>query len=317
MSILGRLRERRNERAARAFASRIGLFGSFVTGRRVLYDLDHPTQALPLLAAAGAAAAASDRRRPGAYDVVVASDPSLVSRLVPGGLFLSPSRPSGLAAVRRFAGEIWLGSDDSKWRDLRLHLGSGPVTIPGWVNVDNLPYPGVDLRWDLARGLPFEGVQFVFAEHFIEHLSFEQAERFVRACRAALGDDGVLRLSTPNLDWVWETSYHPHGWKDGVGDPLHDCFVLNRAFHGWGHQFLYNVPVLTHLLQAAGFDEIRQVGYGQSSRPELQGLERHEQYPDAPGLPHIVIVEASGRRAAPAPSEPPIVAEFRRDVAVK
>ncbi|MFY9824354.1 MAG: hypothetical protein WAM82_23460 [Thermoanaerobaculia bacterium] len=34
---------------------------------------------------------------------------------------------------------------------------------------------------------------------------------------------------------------------------------------------------------------------GISDHPELQNLERHEEYPDTPALPHVLVVEASGR----------------------
>src|SRR5688500_68383 len=89
----------------------------------------------------------------------------------------------------------------------KLHLGCGPVALPGWLNIDNLPYPGVDRVLDVTAGLPFEDVQFVFAEHFIEHLELDAAMALMRECRRVLRDDGVLRLSTPNLDWVWASHY--------------------------------------------------------------------------------------------------------------
>jgi predicted SAM-dependent methyltransferase len=187
------------------------------------------------------------------------------------------------------------------------------VALPGWVNIDNQPYNGIDFRWDLSRELPFRNVKHAFAEHFIEHLSYDQAALFMTRIRAALRDDGVLRVSTPNLDWVWYTAYHPTGWQDGE-EPIRDCFVINRAFRGWGHQFLYNIATLTALLEGAGFETVTSFPYGQSDTPELRGLEHHERYLDAPELPHILIVEARGRRQ-PAPPRA-IVAEYRRDVSL-
>src|SRR5437016_2706603 len=116
---------------------------------------------------------------------------------------------------------------------LRLHIGCGPLRLDGWINVDNQTYPGVDQVLDVTQGLPFDDLSFIFAEHFIEHLAYASALALMRECRRVLRDDGVLRLSTPNLDWVWITHY-----KLDVDDPLkvQACFALNRAFHGWGHQ---------------------------------------------------------------------------------
>jgi len=72
---------------------------------------------------------------------------------------------------------------------------------------------------------------------------------------------------------------------------------MNKAFRGWGHQFLYNEQTLTECLRDAGFETIEAQRYGESRHDALRGIERHEKYPDA-HLPHIVIVEASGTRRA-------------------
>jgi len=176
----------------------------------------------------------------------------------------------------------------------KLHVGCGPVLLPGWINIDNQPYKGIDAIVDVRDGIPYDNLDFIFAEHFIEHLSYDDAQRFLRNCRRALGTNGVLRLTTPNLDWVWLTQYHPGEWQH-PSEAVRDCFWMNKAFRGWGHQFLYNAQTLTECLHDAGFDAIESARYGESRHEDLRGIERHEQYPDA-HLPHIVIVEASGKR---------------------
>lgn len=212
-------------------------------------------------------------------------------------------------------GQVIMATNDPKWRELKLHLGCGPVALPGWVNVDNLPYPAVDFMWDLVRGIPFREARFIFAEHFIEHLSYTEARAFTAQCREVLRYDGVLRMSTPNLDWVWEVSYHPKLWTDG-DQPVRECFVTNRAFRGWGHQFLYNFPTLAALLRNAGFRDVAQLTYGKSARPELNALEHHDPYPDTPELPHVIVVEATGR-GTPTGEYADAIAEYERDVAVR
>ena len=209
---------------------------------------------------------------------------------------------------------IYLGTNDAKWAEPRLHIGSGPVALPGWVNVDIKPYPGVDFCADVAAGIPFRNVRHIFAEHFIEHLGYAEAAQFVTACREALGDDGVLRLSTPNLDWVVRTSY-PVGRDRTDDERLHDCFALNRAFRAWGHQFLYTFAALQALLDNAGFASVRAVRYGESDLPELAGLEHHEQYPDFFEHSHIIVVEATGRGTAARGG--PSVEEYLRDLSAR
>ena len=196
----------------------------------------------------------------------------------------------------------------------KLHLGCGPLALPGWVNIDNRRYPGVDKVLDLRKGLPFKDVSFVFAEHFIEHLAYDDALKLMREARRVLRDDGVLRLSTPNLDWVWVTHYRLDAPED---QQVAACFYLNRAFHGWGHQFLYNERTLTATLRDAGFANVKRVAYGESEHPELRGLERHEKSTDYGELSHILIVEAWGRGGvAPGYLQGPRE-DFRRDVNVR
>ncbi len=173
----------------------------------------------------------------------------------------------------------------------KLHIGSGPVVLPGWTNVDLEDHDGVQHVLDVRDGLPFENAEYIFAEHFIEHLTHDEGLRFLAECRAALNESGALRLSTPNLDWVWSTQYHRPS-----ADPVSDCFAINKSFRGWGHQFLYNVETLTSALKDVGFGDVRICGYGESTHDELRNLERHERSLDAPELPHVIIVEASGRR---------------------
>jgi predicted SAM-dependent methyltransferase len=177
----------------------------------------------------------------------------------------------------------------------KLHVGSGPVLLEGWINVDNQPYRGIDQVLDIRQGIPYSDLEFIFAEHFIEHLAYDDAMKFLRDCRRALVDDGVLRLTTPNLDWVWMTQYHLGQWTQ-PSEAVRDCFWMNKAFRGWGHQFLYNAQTLTECLRDAGFATVERCNYGESRHDALRGVEHHEKYLDSPELPHLIVAEASGRQ---------------------
>ncbi|HZP31094.1 MAG TPA: methyltransferase domain-containing protein, partial [Acidimicrobiia bacterium] len=58
----------------------------------------------------------------------------------------------------------------------RLHLGCGRSPLPGWVNVDAVAGPGVDLVHDLDRcadrplPYPSDSVDEFLASHLLEHL---------------------------------------------------------------------------------------------------------------------------------------------------
>ena len=64
-----------------------------------------------------------------------------------------------------------------------------------------------------------------------------------------------------------------------------------------------------------GFATVRAFRYGESDTPALTGIERHEQYPDTPDLPHVLVVEASGRGEPHTIRGEAHIAEYNRDVA--
>jgi predicted SAM-dependent methyltransferase len=194
---------------------------------------------------------------------------------------------------------------------MRLHVGCGRERLAGWLNVDIQLLPGVDLVADVTRGLGLRGVEAVFAEHFLEHLEIESALDFLLDMRRSLVPGGALRLSTPNLDWVWLTHYA----VDADAERRRDgAILLNRAFHGWEHRFLWNRALLGEGLAACGFDDLRWHRHGESRRELFRGLERHETYPDEPDLPHVLVVEATRgeeRLAALAALRARIARQFR------
>lgn len=197
---------------------------------------------------------------------------------------------------------------------MRLHIGCGQQAIPGWINIDNQSLPGVDCVLDVRGGLPYSGVEAVYAEHFLEHLAFEDALAFLVECRRVLAPDGTLRLSTPNLDWVLTTHYRWHGVTPQ--DRVLDCVKLNRAFHAWGHQFLYNQETLAAALRNAGFAHVTFHRYGESERPELSGLERHERWEERDGLLHVLVAEARGT-APREPISPELLKDFRETMGAR
>ena len=178
----------------------------------------------------------------------------------------------------------------------RLHVGCGRERLEGWVNVDNQDLPGVDVVADVTGGLEFSDCTAVYAEHFLEHLRVDQAIDFLAESHRVLGDDGLIRLSTPNLDWVWITHYRLEAEPD---EKTSMAIGLNRAFHGWEHQFLWNREILGEALAAVGFVDVEWCRYRESRYEMFRGIERHETYQDTPELPHVLIVEAKRGPARP------------------
>ncbi len=173
----------------------------------------------------------------------------------------------------------------------RVQVGCGPHNLlPDWWNVDVRKFSGIDEVCDVTQAWPWKDLEYVFGEHFIEHLPLDQALRFLENAGMSLRSDGTLRLSTPNLEWVLRTHFL-HGQVEEQRRVL-DTIKMNRAFHGWGHHFLYTKEILAFVLTEMGFANVTFHSYGESANLELCHLERHGGFQVYDGQPSVVIVEA-------------------------
>lgn len=175
----------------------------------------------------------------------------------------------------------------------RLHLGCGRNVIAGWANVDAEGGEGV-IAWDLRRPLPAADASFdyVFSEHFIEHVTRDEALRLLRECMRVLKPGGVLRTTTPDLRKL--VAEYLAGrldeWRNVEWLPATPCRLLNEGMRSWGHQFVYDEPELRLLLAEAGFADVERVAWRESGRPALRALECRPFHDE-------IIVEASSRVA--------------------
>lgn len=175
----------------------------------------------------------------------------------------------------------------------RIHVGCGPLSLkPDWWNVDIRAFEGVDEVRDVT--LPWDGlskVTHVYAEHFLEHLGLEQACDFLKHAQNAMEATGRIRLTTPSLEWVHQTHLTlPATSRD---DQVHQTLAINRAFKGWGHQFLWSRGMLEHVLGSLGYRQLTFCDYGISADPLLHDQEQHGGFEVVEGYPSVWIVEAS------------------------
>ena len=176
--------------------------------------------------------------------------------------------------------------------DTRVHVGCGPHNLmPGWTNVDIREFPGVDRVMDVTREWPFGNLQYVYGEHFIEHLPLEGALAFLVNAGKSLKPGGVLRLTTPNLAWVIKTHYRLD--RDYTPEErMSQVCAANRAFHGWGHHFLYDLDSLRTILEQLGYVDVVCCDYGCSQHEALVGIEKHGGFSRFEGEPNTLILEA-------------------------
>ena len=167
----------------------------------------------------------------------------------------------------------------------RLQIGSGPVTLPGWLNSDLV---GGDLYLDMARRMPLPDgcMQYVFGEHVIEHVPEDVGRRALAEMYRVLRPGGVVRLTTPDLRKIialYEDrnpemrleQYIP--FLDAISGKTHErpCQMFNDFMRLWGHAWVYDEDDLAAKLREAGFVDVARREFGSSPHAELNGLENH------------------------------------------
>lgn len=134
-------------------------------------------------------------------------------------------------------------------------------------------------------------LDFVYGEHFIEHLAIDHCLSFLLNSHKALKENGRLRISTPSLEWVLSTHFSLNSGKPNRDVEVNHALAMNRAFYGWGHKFLYSKGMLCSLFENSGFDEIKFYDYGKSDCPIYMNIERHGGYRIDNGYPSVWILE--------------------------
>lgn len=167
---------------------------------------------------------------------------------------------------------------------VKLNIGCGTDYKKGWVNVDNNSDNNIkklDVSWDLRNALPLHdnSVDFIFNEHFQEHLTVEEGIISNRDFLRVLKPGGVLRIATPDLEKVVNGYLNIPLSKDPVIRQFNVDFVktraewMNMSFSWWGHKWLYDYEELKRRLEEAGFTKIKRVSISKSSHPELKNIE--------------------------------------------
>lgn len=154
----------------------------------------------------------------------------------------------------------------------KVNLGCGKNILAGWENHD--------VEVDIARPLPWGAgsVDFLFAEHCVEHIDYEAALKFFRQCRRVLKSGGVARIAVPSIEQVWKhgsEAYfawaHAKGWAsspDARG-------AIDALLHQHGHRAPWTASLLATTLYAAGFDVVVPRDPGLSDHESLRGVEGH------------------------------------------
>ncbi len=171
----------------------------------------------------------------------------------------------------------------------KLQLGTYNNALDGWLNSDVYLQSSQCVFLDAARPFPFADHTFdyIFSEHMIEHISYDEGLGMLHECLRVLRPGGKIRIATPNLDsfvslfsaekndlqkryMQWYTKrYLP------TRHEIRQSFIINRCFYGWNHKFVYDFTTLRDSFEQAGFIDIRLCLTCESEDEHFQEIDTH------------------------------------------
>jgi len=168
---------------------------------------------------------------------------------------------------------------------VKIQFGSGENILEGWTNLQESSLGG-----DITKPLMFgDGiVDFILAEHVVEHVTHRQAWHFFCECHRVLKSGGVARILVPDVakiaslaqqdyfDFIRQGAkrwYHEARlpWAD---KPVTKKEAVQTIIFCHGHQACWTEEMLRAILNSLGF-VTGFATYGNSIFPELQGVDGH------------------------------------------
>ena len=170
-----------------------------------------------------------------------------------------------------------------------LNLGCGRTLLPDFINLDYGWVKGIDLCWDIRKGIPLpsNSMRGIFTEHTLEHFAWQAALKvFLPECFRILKAGGVIRITVPDAELSLrtyedarkrgETGTSFRAVYDG-GDriPMTPMMHVNNTFRRIyeplevGHKFVYDFQTLEYFLNCVGFVDITKEAFRRGRDPML------------------------------------------------
>ncbi|ALM10239.1 MAG TPA: hypothetical protein DEB30_04610 [Candidatus Peribacter riflensis] len=138
--------------------------------------------------------------------------------------------------------------------------GRNPYNEQEYLNVDMVPFPKVDLAFDITQRFPIEDgvIAEVVSVATLEHLRRAQVDHVLREFFRILAPGGLLQVSTPDVEAL-ARAILDHENIELVNQYLFGKFKSDATEREDLHKWFYPAGQMIGLLQSIGFVSVRQV----------------------------------------------------------
>jgi predicted SAM-dependent methyltransferase len=143
------------------------------------------------------------------------------------------------------------------------------------------------LSHDLRQPFPLPDASFdwIFSEHFIEHVPLADGITWMRDMYRLLRPGGLLRVTTPDLRRYIEGYLDPerrffeeHRARLSVFGPIpaRRAWMVNQIFYDYEHCWVYDLEELAYVATEVGFsaDKVQQCTFRAGRLPEVCRLDQ-------------------------------------------
>jgi SAM-dependent methyltransferase len=183
---------------------------------------------------------------------------------------------------------------EHKYGFVGLHMGCGPLRYEGYLNCD---LSGGEYCVDATRPLPIldNSLDYVYSEHFIEHVAFDEALFFLKESLRVLKKGGICRCLFPDFSSLLLAADKEKELEAKLRDRITggivsrngECLmnprvsaeqaelwdarddICNNFFRDWGHKYLWSARHLQKTLEYIGFQKVEIAPFGESNYPKV------------------------------------------------
>lgn len=138
-----------------------------------------------------------------------------------------------------------------------IHIGCGRINIPGFINIDPIPYSHVHYVTDKLTDLSMfanESIDLIYMSHVLEHIGIREVESVIWEMNRVLKKGGILRISVPDFEKL-AVIYH----SEGSDIKAINYYLMGNQDHQYNfHHSIYSKKYLINILMEMGFSKVEE-----------------------------------------------------------